>query len=89
MTSNNTQQTTQYPPNEAQERFDSKYITGNEIQKLLGVQRSTVTTANKQGRLPQPITIQGSGTFIWERELVEDYLCAWKTVLDARRGDSV
>lgn len=68
-----------------QERFDQVYITSYEIQNTLGVQRSTVTTANKKGLLPDPITIPGSRTFVWEREKVREYLEAWRVVLEKRR----
>lgn len=68
-----------------QERFDRVYITSYEIQNTLGVQRSTVTTANKKGLLPDPITIPGSRTFVWEREKVREYLEAWRVVLEKRR----
>lgn len=69
----------------AQAHFDKVYVTSYEVQKTLNVQRSTVTTANKKGLLPDPITIPGSRTFIWEREKVMPYIDAWRVVLETRR----
>lgn len=69
----------------AQQEFDQKYITSSEIMKSLGVTRTTILTARRTGRLPNPIDIQGQ-IFIWEREKLKPYLDAWKIVLNVRRG---
>jgi hypothetical protein len=69
----------------SQERFNRDYVTGYEIQNILGIQRCSVTTANKRGFLPDPIVIPGSKTFIWEREKVQTYIDAWRIILKARR----
>ena len=70
-----------------QERFDSLYITGNEIQNDLKVQRSTVIQASHRGLLPAPIILVGAGTFLWERDVAKPFIEAWKINLTARRGE--
>ncbi len=70
---------------QAQREFDERYITSTEITETLNVSRSTILHARRAGKLPEPIFVKGQ-IFIWERNTVESYLSAWKTVLDARRG---
>lgn len=72
---------------DAQQEFDKKYITGHEICNLLNVPRSTVLHARRRGLLPEPISVPGSGSFIWEREKVQRYLDAWSLNLQSRRGE--
>ena len=57
----------------------------SEIMQTMGVTRTTILSARRTGKLPDPIDIQGK-IFIWERDKVTPYLDAWKIVLDARRG---
>jgi hypothetical protein len=71
--------------NEAQKKFDEKYITSSEIMQTLHVTRTSILTARRTKKLPDPIDIQGK-IFIWERDKVTPYLDAWKIILDARRG---
>ena len=70
-----------------QEVFDEMYITGSEIQKIMGVERSSVLGARRRGLLPQPIQVRGARAFIWEREKVQPYLEAWRISLASRRGE--
>jgi hypothetical protein len=51
----------------------------------MGVTRTTILSARRTGKLPDPIDVQGK-IFIWERDKVKPYLDAWKIVLDVRRG---
>jgi hypothetical protein len=71
----------------AQELFDEKYITSSEIQKMMGVERSSILNARRRGMLPDPIIVRGVRAFIWERENVTPYLEAWKIALASRRGE--
>lgn len=68
-----------------QQTFDAKYITATEIMETLGIARSTLLVARRNGKLPNPILIAGQ-IYIWERDKVRDYLAAWKLMLDTRRG---
>jgi len=73
--------------NDAQHEFNERYITSSEIMEKLDVTRTTILSARRTGKLPDPIDIQGK-IFIWERDKVTPYLDAWKVVLDVRRGTS-
>lgn len=75
--------------NKSQKEFDSKYITGHEIQNDLKVTRTAILYARKRGALPDPVIVHGSGTFIWERKAVKPYLEAWRISLAVRRGELV
>lgn len=68
-----------------QQEFDKRYITTSEIVETLGISRSTVHVARVSGKLPDPIDVHGQ-VFIWERARVQEYLDAWKLMLDTRRG---
>lgn len=72
-------------PNDAQRLFNDQYISSSEIMEKLNVTRTTILSARRTGKLPDPIDIQGK-IFIWERDKVTPYLNAWKMVLDVRRG---
>lgn len=74
------------PSGTPQEEFDREYITGFEIQKSLGISRSTVLTARRRKLLPDPIIVNGSGCFIWKRKKVEPMIEAWRVMLASRRG---
>lgn len=70
----------------AQARFDERYITSSEICELMNVTRASVLLARRRGVLPDPIKVQGSVLFIWER--TPEFMAAfdaWKTTLEARR----
>ena len=73
------------PEDAAQEAFDLYYISSAEIVQRLGVTRATVLKARRDGRLPEPIRINGSQLFIWERSEVEPYLDKWEKLIQARR----
>jgi len=69
----------------AQEAFDRHYVSSAEIVQRLGITRATVLKARRDGRLPDPIRINGSQLFIWERSTVEPYLDKWEKLIRARR----
>jgi len=71
----------------AQQRFDDIYITSSEIQKELGVDRSTILDARRRGMLPDPVIVTGARVFIWEREKTRPFLDAWSIALASRRGE--
>ena len=71
--------------NEAQRKFNETYISTSEIIKMLGLSRTAIHTARTTGKLPDPICIHGQ-IFVWERAKVSDYLNAWLTMLNVRRG---
>ena len=71
----------------AQARFDELYITSNEIQKTLKVERSSILKARRRGMLPEPVVIRGVNTFIWERAPLKPFLDAWTISLASRRGE--
>lgn len=73
----------------AQDRFDTFYITSAEIMQRLNVTRSAILYARKTGKLPGAIEVQPGTLYIWERQTVEPYISAWKLMLDARRGDTI
>lgn len=73
----------------SQEQFDEKYITGSEIQKLLGVDRSMILNARKRGMLPEGIRVGSTGAYIWERKPVEPFLDAWRISLSCHRGRKI
>ena len=70
----------------AQERFDELYISGNEIQRVLGVQRSSILAARRKGLLPEPVVVPGIRAFIWERDKATPCINAWKASLNFKRG---
>jgi hypothetical protein len=74
---------------DAQQNFDSLYITSHEIGKELKVARSCILMARKRGMLPNAIKVAGAGSFIWERESIKPYLEAWRLALASRRGELV
>lgn len=76
-------------PLSPQEDFDRRYITSTEIQRELGVERSTILYARRRGMLPEPIIVQGVRAFIWERDKIRPYLNAWRLSLRSRRGELV
>lgn len=73
----------------SQWRFDGKYVTSSEICKRLGVSRAAMTAARRRGMLPDPVSLNGTQIYLWEREVVQPYLEAWELTLKARRGQLV
>ena len=70
----------------AQDRFDSKYIGSAEICQFLGIHRVTLFHGRSKGKLPDPIRVSGTNTFLWERSEVKDMLSNWKAEIVAKRG---
>lgn len=75
-------------PQTAQQRFDACYISTGEICRRLNVSRSTVLQARRRGLLPEPVAVDGTSVFVWERVTVEPYLSAWALVLNVRRANT-
>lgn len=73
--------------NKAQEKFDRDYISSSEICQSLDISRSALVAARRRGILPEPITIQGSLVFFWERDEVIPNLMKWRFNLQAKRGE--
>jgi len=74
----------------AQDDFDRKYITSSEIGKTLKIPRCTIFAARERGLLPEPIRVNGSQLFIWERETVKDIIDKWQTrLISSRSGDAI
>lgn len=73
----------------AQQRFDAMYMCSSEIQKRLGVARTSITQARRRGMLPDPIIVHigEAMLYLWERTTVEPYLNAWEITLKARRRE--
>ena len=69
-----------------QEKFDEMYITATEICREMGVSRAGILYARKKGYLPQPISINNDQIYIWERAPLQEYLNAWRIILNTKRG---
>lgn len=72
-------------PNTAQTRFDSVYISSGDICKLMNISRPSLLHARRRGLLPDPIVVNEGHLYLWERETVQQYLDAWKLILQVRR----
>ena len=68
------------------EEFVAKYITSGEIVTTLGINRSTVFYARRNGHLPNAMEVPGVSGYIWLRAPLQPHLDAWKASLDRRRG---
>ena len=71
---------------EAQKRFNETYITSREICKDLQVTRMSLSNAHKTGKIPEPIIIDDTIMFIWERETIKPALEKWKAEILLRRN---
>ncbi len=69
-----------------QDEFDKKYITSKEICDRLRISKSTLLLGNKNGYLPEPITVAGISAYLWIREESADLLDAWEKLLNAKRN---
>jgi hypothetical protein len=69
----------------AEERFHRLYITSGELCKELRVTRPSILQARRRQLLPDPIAVNGTSVFIWERETLAPYVAAWRLILDTRR----
>ena len=70
----------------AQQRFEDRYVTSQEICKRLHITRATVVHARRRGLLPDAIAVPGVQLIIWERAAIERYVAAWELMLRARRN---
>jgi predicted DNA-binding transcriptional regulator AlpA len=64
--------------NPSQEQFDKTFITASEIANEVGVSRTSVHHARRDGKLPDPIEVGDGLVFIWNRAAVTPYVEAWK-----------
>lgn len=69
----------------AQARFDRMYISADEIQRRLKINRCNISFAHQRGDLPQPIRA-GGNTHIWERAVAEPFLVKWEAKIIALRA---
>lgn len=74
-------------PNPAQARFDQMYISSTEITTELGVSRVAVLQARRRGLLPEPVVVNQTQIYLWERATVKPFLDAWRINLASRRGE--
>lgn len=76
----------------AQQEFDSKYVSSTELCEDLGVTRATIVNARRRGALPEPVRVNrpdGSPhVMLWLREEVAPYLERWRAELAERRGEA-
>ena len=72
--------------NTFQEQFDNAYITSSEICQRLAVSRTSLVHARHRGVLPDPIAVNGTNIYIWERNIAEPYIKTWEEKLTARRN---
>lgn len=71
----------------AQAEFDDIYISSSEICRELNITRATLTQGRDRGLLPDAVSINEGQITIWKRVTVRPFLNAWKTMLQARRGE--
>lgn len=72
----------------AQLEFDKKYITANQLMNDVNVSRAGLQYARRSGKIPSPAIVVNEGRLlIWEREIVQPYIDAWKAKLIAQRGE--
>ena len=71
--------------NNAQEQFDSIYVTSSEIAKSLNITRSAMCQAIARGALPSPIKVNGGQITLYVRKEVEPFLAAWKLVVKSKQ----
>ncbi len=69
-----------------QDEFDKKYISSKEICDRLKISKSSLLLGNKNGYLPEPITITGISAYIWIRAECVEMLDAWEKLLNAKRN---
>lgn len=80
---------TDAPPQSAQDRFDTLYITSSEIARELGIARTTLMQARKRGLLPDPIIVNDGQVYLYERAKVRQNIDAWKIILQTRKQNHV
>ena len=72
--------------NEAQKRFDELYISSTEIASTLGINRASIFHARNRCMLPEPIIVNNSQLYLWERKSIMGIIDAWKQSLDFRKN---
>lgn len=72
--------------NDEQKRFDELYISSTEIASTLGINRASIFHARKRGMLPEPIIVNDSQLYLWERTSIMGIIEAWKQSLDFRKN---
>lgn len=72
-----------------QEIFEAKYVSSTEIAERLGVNRTSVLYAHRNGKLPEPIVVNNGQLYLWERETVLPYVERWEQSLQHRRGVAI
>lgn len=68
---------------EAELAFKTQYMTTSDVIDYMGVTRTALFIARKDGRIPYGINIEGRTT-VWPREFIMPYLEAWRAVRDAK-----
>ncbi len=69
----------------SQQRFDRLYISGTEICTRLQINRTSLSYARARGYLPDPVEINNNQITLWERNVIEPYLCKWESELSQRK----
>ena len=72
-----------------QQAFEEKYISSTDIASRLGVNRTSVLYAHRNGKQPEPIVVNGGQLYLWERETVLPYVERWEQSLQHRRGVAI
>lgn len=72
----------------AQTRFDEKYISSAELSKTLGVNRASIFHARQRGMLPDPIVVNESQLYLWERAAISGIVEEWKRAINFRKNPS-
>jgi len=60
-----------------QQQFDTAFITASEIANEVGVSRTSVHHARRDGKLPNPIAVGDGLVFIWDRTAIRPHVDAW------------
>ncbi len=67
-----------------QSEFNRRYITSSEICFRLAISRSSITSAIRRGKLPEPIRIGEAQASLWVRDEVEPIVTEWKASFGLR-----
>ena len=71
----------------AQAEFDKKYVTSRELMDRLQISKSTLLLGNRNGYLPEPLTVSGLSAYIWVRAETVELVDAWGKMLNAKRNN--
>lgn len=66
--------------------FDQQYIGSVEICQMLDISRVVFCHWRKKGKLPDPIIVPGTNTFLWLRSQALPIILQWKEEREFRRG---